>query len=170
MIEIALQSLRCNDRIAGDDIINIYLGAITSAYVPGFVEAMLLNTCSIRFSLRSYGETSPTMKEADWAVFWNTISNSSFVYDIELDYGGTHHTDRFLDSVARSTSIKTVHLRRVTVNVDSLRTFLRTTTSVTKLQLQSVTFAETLNPAGAADDLMASIAANTSIEVLQCSS
>jgi hypothetical protein len=175
MNDSAIEQLRLN---SPDNnfvrVVVLYLDHFDRHSVHEFVEALLQNTSAKKFEFRVFGEHF-IMDEADWVPFRHAISNHSVLQEVvwnQTTEGAQaqrcRHSVRFLEAIATSSSIKCVHVLCACLNSNSLRTFLRTTTSMTTLDLRNLSFVDTVNPAEAALNLSASIAENASIEVLHC--
>jgi hypothetical protein len=165
----AIRKLRRNDPDYVQD--RLHLDEFTRASAQDCAAALLQNTSCKGLNLYDAGRPPPPMDDADWVPFYNAIATSSVLVHVRIHKceRGTFHSDRFLEAIARSSSIKQLDLYGGTfLDVESFATFLRTTTSVTTLELVGVRFQETLHPAEAALHLSASVAANSSLEVLEC--
>lgn len=129
---------------------------------------LLQNTSAKTLHALSYShDDEPHMEATDWMPFWNAIACSTTLTKIDLNCSPLFSLSRFLDTFTRSSSIKVLRLRGGIVSVESFSTFLRTTKSVTRLELSCLNFEDALNPTDAAVHLSSAIAENTSIKYFQ---
>lgn len=153
-----------------EDIMTLNLRVLTRALAPDCVRALLQNTSvgTLQFSDYGHFPAFPTMEAADWLPFWNATVASCTLKQIDLTSTPLRFSNIFLNEIPRSSSITTVSLNCMTVNVNSLCTFLRMTKSVTRLELFNVNFEETLSHSSteAALNLSSSMTENASLEVL----
>jgi hypothetical protein len=124
------------------------------------VGALHYNTTAKCLKLESSEDEDDTSdaEPEDWVRFWNKISIHPVLEKLELSC--TPHSANSLAAIARSSSIKTVIVKGTIVSINSLNTFLRTTTSVTALVLRPNRLEGILNN----EELAHSIAQNTSID------
>jgi hypothetical protein len=165
-----IQRLLLNEVNVTENLI-LHLAELDRASVQECVAALRQNTSFKQLNLFDnfiLGPPAGAMEETDrWDPFWNAISNHSVLEDVLLFFGGPLQSNRFLVAIAQSSSIQKAVLFKSVVNAQSLSTFFRTITSVRHLIWSCPTFDGTLNP-DEAEYLSASMAENSSMEVLEC--